>query len=171
MRVLGVDPGLGCTGYGIVEVNKRKSSKAIKRYNNDIVLLEAGVIRAPAKDKLPQRLGRIYKGLEQAIQIYKPQVLVLEELYSHYQNPRTAIVMAHARGVICLVAANVHIDVVGYSAKKVKMAVTGSGAAKKIQVQNVVKEILGLKKEPLPYDVTDALALAITYVNIASRWL
>lgn len=171
MRVLGVDPGLGCTGYGIIEVARQKPAKTRRQNNNDSVLLEAGVIKTSAKEELSNRLRRIYKGLEQVIQIYKPQVLVVEELYSHYRNPRTAIVMAHARGVICLVAANMHIGLIGYSAKKVKMAVTGSGAAKKPQVQKVIKELLRLKKEPSPDDVADALALAITYVNIVGRCL
>jgi len=160
MRVLGIDPGLQCTGYGLIEV---KSGR--------MVLLEAGVIRSSHKEPLSLRLEKIYKGLCQIIEIYRPQVIALEELYSHYQHPRTAILMAHARGAICLLAAQSRIAVAGYAAKRVKKAVTGAGGAKKLQVQRVIKEMLGLKKDPAPYDVADALALAITHINATKRQL
>ncbi|MFH2145885.1 MAG: crossover junction endodeoxyribonuclease RuvC [Candidatus Omnitrophota bacterium] len=158
MRVLGVDPGLGCTGYGIIE-----------SVNNKLVLLEAGTIRTCAKDRLPRRLNKIYRGLMQITKVFQPQFLAVEELYSHYKNPRTAIIMAHARGVICLVASYENMRLVGYSAKRVKMAVTGSGQAKKMQVQRVVRNVLGLKKEIPVSDIADALALAITHINAFKR--
>ncbi|MBU0633477.1 MAG: crossover junction endodeoxyribonuclease RuvC [Candidatus Omnitrophica bacterium] len=158
MRVLGVDPGLGCTGYGIIE-----------SVNNKLVLLETGTIRTCAKDRLPQRLNKIYRGLMQIAKVFQPQFLAVEELYSHYKNPRTAIIMAHARGVICLVASYGNMRLVGYSAKRVKMAVTGSGQAKKMQVQKVVRNVLGLKKEIPASDIADALALAITHINAFKR--
>lgn len=158
MRVLGVDPGLGCTGYGIIE-----------SVNNKLVLLEAGTIRTNAKESLPQRLNKLYRGLKQIAKVFQPQFLALEELYSHYRNPRTAIIMAHARGVICLVASCENMRLVGYSAKRVKMAVTGSGGAKKMQVQKVVRNMLQLEKDIPASDIADALALAITHLNAFRR--
>ncbi|MFH1459151.1 MAG: crossover junction endodeoxyribonuclease RuvC [Candidatus Omnitrophota bacterium] len=166
MRVLGVDPGLQCTGYGIIEF-KGSSTNLKSKAANRITLLEAGIIRTKARDKLTVRLKKIYAGILEVSEKYNPDVIALEELYSHYQNPRTAIIMAHARGVICLVAANTNINVVDYAARKVKKAITGTGTAKKIQMQKVVKEILNLKKNPEPHDVADALALAITHLNVS----
>lgn len=160
MRILGIDPGLGCTGYGIIEAKKK-----------NIVLLEAGIIRTKAKQDLSARLECIYNGLLQIAKEYHPEVLVIEEIYSHYQHPRTAIMMAHARGVICLVAATMKIFVVGYSNKKIKKAIVGTGAANKVQVQKSVKEILNLKQEPSPNDVADALALAIAHAHIYKKRL
>lgn len=169
MRVLGVDPGLQCVGYGVVESNITGIHLPNRGKNKNLKLLEAGIIRTSAKEKLPVRLKKIYSGLVEIVRIYKPQVLALEELFSHYQNPKTAIMMAHARGVICLVAAEHDILVAGYAPKKVKKAITGAGAAQKFQVQKVIKEILGLKEIPQPHDVADALAIAITHINVSSR--
>jgi len=161
MRVLGVDPGLQCTGYGVVEYEKGRSGIQPK-----LVLIEAGVIHTRAKDKLPVRLHKIFQGIQQVLEEYHPQVMALEELYSHYQNPRTAIMMAHARGVICQAAAGVGIKVIGYAARRVKKAITGTGAARKPQMQKVIREILGLNTLPSPSDVADALALAITHLHV-----
>ncbi|MFH1061823.1 MAG: crossover junction endodeoxyribonuclease RuvC [Candidatus Omnitrophota bacterium] len=169
MRVLGVDPGLQCVGYGVVENNKTGIYSPSKGKNKNLKLLEAGIIRTSAKEKLPVRLKKIYSGLVEVVQTYHPDVLALEELFSHYKNPRTAIMMAHARGVICLVAAEHNMRVAGYAPKKVKKAITGAGAAQKSQVQKVIKEMLGLKEIPQPNDVADALAIAITHINVSSR--
>ena len=171
MRVLGIDPGLRCTGYGIIEIKKRNIYLAAGKINRELNLLEAGVIKTSTKEKLTNRLHKIYCGLQQVGHVYRPDCIALEQLYSHYGHPRTAILMAHARGIIYLVAAGLQIDVVGYSAKRVKKAVVGTGGAKKSQVQKVIKEILGLKQEPAPNDVADALALAITHINIIKRGL
>ncbi|MBU1088084.1 MAG: crossover junction endodeoxyribonuclease RuvC [Candidatus Omnitrophica bacterium] len=169
MRVLGVDPGLQCVGYGVVESNDQGISFPSKGRNKSFKLIEAGIIRTTARQKLPLRLKKIYSGLVEVVQTYHPQVLALEELFSHYKNPKTAIMMAHARGVICLVAAQENIPVIGYAPKKIKKAITGAGAAQKAQVQKVIKEMLGLKEIPQPNDVADALAIAITHINISSR--
>lgn len=171
MRVLGIDPGLRCTGYGVIEAKKGNFDFPDKRADNNITLLEAGVIKTSSKEKLATRLNRIYKGLLQVAELYQPQVIVIEELYSYYQNPRTAIIMAHARGVICLVGSQMNIDVIGYSAKRVKKSITGTGAAKKIQMQKVIKKMLNLKKDPTPDDIADALALAITYLHTFNKGL
>jgi crossover junction endodeoxyribonuclease RuvC len=165
MRVLGVDPGLQCVGYSIVEVNKKSGHQFVRGRNQNLKLIEAGIIRTSSKDKLTNRLKKIHNALHQVIEICHPDVMALEEIYSYYENPKTAIMMAHARGVICLIAAQYGIDVVGYAPRKIKKAITGAGAAKKSQMQSVVKEILGLKKKPEPHDVADALAVAITHIN------
>ncbi|MCP4650011.1 MAG: crossover junction endodeoxyribonuclease RuvC [PVC group bacterium] len=162
MRVLGIDPGLICTGYGIIE---------LKGQNKTLVLLEAGVIKTTSKEKFTTRIHKIYSGFKEILDVYNPQVIALEELYSHYKHPRTAILMAHARGTVYLAAAEKNIDVVSYPAKRVKKAVAGTGAATKMQMQHVIKEILGLKQVPSPHDVADALALAVTHINAAKRRL
>ncbi len=169
MRVLGVDPGLQCVGYGVIEFNKQEAYASVRGGDRRLKLIEAGVIRTSSKDKLTNRLNKIYNALTQVLQACRPDVLALEELYSHYKNPRTAIIMAHARGVICLAAARQKLNVAGYAPRKVKKAVTGAGAATKSQMQRVVKEILGLKAVPEPHDVADALALAITHINVTDR--
>ncbi|MDD5746023.1 MAG: crossover junction endodeoxyribonuclease RuvC [Candidatus Omnitrophica bacterium] len=168
MRVLGVDPGLNCTGYAVVE--RTKSVKyPLRAGSKELLVMEAGVIRTAPGDTLAVRVRKIYRGLCQVIAVYGPQALVVEELFSHYRNPRTAIMMAHARGVICLAGAEAGLNVYGYAARRVKKAITGSGAADKTQMQRVIKELLGLKKEPSPPDVADALALAVTHLQAAAR--
>ena len=169
MRVLGVDPGLQCVGYGVIEFNKQEDCMSVRGRDGRLKLIEAGVIKTSSKDKFTNRLNKIYNALSQVFQACRPDVMALEELYSHYENPKTAIMMAHARGVICLVAAQAKLNVTGYAPRKVKKAVTGAGGATKSQMQQVIKEILGLKGLPEPHDVADALALAITHINITSR--
>ncbi|MCG2711999.1 MAG: crossover junction endodeoxyribonuclease RuvC [Candidatus Omnitrophica bacterium] len=169
MRVLGVDPGLRCVGYGVIEFNKHEAGRTMQGRNPRLKLIEAGIIRTSSKDKLTNRLNIIYNGLIQVLRAHRPDVVALEELYSHYKNPKTAIMMAHARGVICLAAAQAKINVAGYAPRKVKKAVTGAGAAAKSQMQRVIMDILGLKVVPKPHDVADALALAITHINVSSR--
>ena len=165
MRILGIDPGLNCTGYAVLDCRAKKVRLPAK-IASGIVLIEAGIIRTSAKQNLAVRLKKIYSGLMELCKTYNPEVLSLEDLYSHYRNPQTAILMAHARGVIALVAAQMNMKLFNYSAKKVKKSVTGSGNARKMQVQKVIKEILRLKEEPNPNDVADAIALAITHINI-----
>ena len=105
----------------------------------------------------------IHDGVCEVLESCQPQVLALEELYSHYQRPRTAILMGHARGVICLAAARRSIPVVGYSATQVKRILTGSGRAPKHQVQQAIQRELRLHELPQPADVADALAIAICH--------
>lgn len=156
MNILGVDPGLNITGYGIIEVTKNKSIK----------VKEAGVIRTKPTDRISARLQKIYKNLLELAKGYKCEVLVLEKLYSHYKHPVTSILMGHARGVACLVAGICEMELVNYPSTRIKKAVTGSGHASKLQMQGMVTQVLGLKVRPEPVDVTDALACALTYVNV-----
>jgi crossover junction endodeoxyribonuclease RuvC len=152
MRILGIDPGLNITGYGVLDTMPQRFQ-----------LHEAGVIRGGRGTDLAGRVRAIYQGIGEILESCQPQVLALEELYSHYQRPRTAILMGHARGVICLAAAIRSIPVVGYSATQVKRILTGSGRAPKSQVQQAIQRELRLHDTPRPPDVADALAIAICH--------
>ena len=155
-RVIGIDPGLKVTGYGVVECG-----------GDGVKLLEAGVIRLPPSrgDNLPARLQSLFDGLREVIEELHPQTMCLEEVYSHTSHPRTSILMGHARGVICLAARLGRIPVVNFSAKRVKQSVTGNGNASKLQVQRTVQHFFSLDRLPQPPDVADALAVALCYVN------
>jgi len=151
-RILGIDPGLNITGYGVLEIDDGK-----------LRLCEAGVIRGKKRDSLTARLADIHRGVAEVIAALQPGVMALEELYSHYKRPRTAILMGHARGVICLAATQAGIPVVHYSATQVKKILTGSGRAPKSQVQLAIQRELGLPQLPDPPDVADALAIALCH--------
>lgn len=153
-RILGVDPGLNITGYGVIEVEGNEIGGPIR-------LCEAGVIRSRAKDDIESRLDEIYSGIEEVIESYHPDLLALEQLFSHYERPRTAILMGHARGVICLAAGRAKVDVAHYEPTRVKKVMTGNGRAPKHQIQLAVKIQLGLPEIPEPADVADALAIAL----------
>lgn len=157
MRILGIDPGLGITGYGVIEVE-----------GNKIKLVEAGIIRTPFNKKIELRLNTIYSQLRNIVEEYKPKFCILEELYSHYKHPTTSILMAHARGIICLLCSQKRINLLGYPAKTIKKAIVGNGNASKYQLQRMVQNILGLNKLPEPPDVSDALALGIGHVYMTS---
>lgn len=155
-RVIGIDPGLNLTGYGVIECR-----------GIDVKLLEAGVIRLPRSNgnNLPMRLESLYSELRQVMEEFQPQTMCLEEVYGHIDYPRTAILMGHARGVICLAARQARIPVLSFSAKRIKQAVTGNGNASKQQVQRSVQQVFHLSRLPQPPDVADALAAALCYVN------
>jgi len=155
-RVIGIDPGLNVTGYGVVVSDGR-----------EIELLEAGVIRLPPSrgQNLPARLESLFHELQKVMTEFNPQTMCLEEVYSHADYPRTAILMGHARGVICLAAKLEGIPVLSFSAKRVKQSVTGNGNASKLQVQRAVQHFFALERTPYPPDVADALAVALCYMN------
>ncbi|MFH1790783.1 MAG: crossover junction endodeoxyribonuclease RuvC, partial [Candidatus Omnitrophota bacterium] len=157
--ILGVDPGLRITGYGLIEAGLPERIK----------LIEAGIIRTSTKDGISGRLKRIYSGLHDLVSKYRPDVLVLEKLYSHSRHPTTSILMAHARGVICLLSGLNGIRLVNYPSTRVKKSISGSGHASKVQIQKVMMDTLKLHKCPEPVDVTDALSLALGFVNIEMR--
>jgi crossover junction endodeoxyribonuclease RuvC len=154
--IIGIDPGLNVTGYGVVECRARKAK-----------LLEAGVIRAARSrgDNLPARLQSLFEELREVIDEFRPRALCLEEVYSHPSYPRTSILMGHARGVICLAARLARVPVVNFSAKRIKQSVTGNGNASKTQVQRAVQHYFSLMRQPHPPDVADALAAALCYLN------
>ncbi len=157
MRILGIDPGLNTTGYGVVELGADRRLR----------LCEAGIIRGRTKSSLTARVEEIHTGVVDAIASLRPDALALEQLYSHYQRPRTAILMGHARGVICLAGAQAGIPVVHYAATQVKKILTGNGRAPKRQVQLAVQRELHLPEPPDPPDVADALAIALCHFYIA----
>lgn len=158
MRILGIDPGLCTTGYGLIEAGPR-----------GLRLIEAGVVRTSAKEKIEVRLDRIYEGLNSLIKEFKPDVLVIEQLYSHYKHPMTAILMGHARGTVCLLARRSGAALVGYSATRVKKAVTGAGHASKYQIQRMIQNIFNMKSAPNPPDISDALALAVAHAHVSGK--
>jgi len=157
-RVLGIDPGLRVTGYGAIECN-----------DHGIALLEAGVVAPDVHATLEARLALLHRGISEALAATRPQVVVIEELFSAYRNPLTAVMMGHARGVLCLAAAQQGVDVHALAHSAVKRALTGSGAARKEQLRSMVMQLLGLRAVPEPPDVSDALALALAFANRADR--
>ncbi|HOP27434.1 MAG TPA: crossover junction endodeoxyribonuclease RuvC [Candidatus Sabulitectum sp.] len=148
--ILGVDPGLNITGFGVVAAS-----------GPSIRLLDAGTIRTKASDPLTPRLTELYEGIAGVIERYGPEVMGLEKVYSHYRHPTTAIIMGHARGVLCLAAGIKGIRVESIPASRVKKAVTGNGRASKAQVNGMVRRIFGIRGELKPVDVSDALAVAL----------
>jgi crossover junction endodeoxyribonuclease RuvC len=152
MRILGIDPALTVTGYGIIDFKKNRLS-----------LLEAGIVKTSPRQALPQRLDKIYQVIAKLILDNKPDVIVLEKLYAHYRHPTTAYLLGQARGVICFTCAKENIPLVEYAATRVKKAMVGNGLASKYQVQRMVANILNLDSLPKYMDVTDALALAIAH--------
>jgi len=157
-RILGVDPGLNITGYGVLE----PTAAGLK-------LCEAGIVRGRSRGSLTARLMEIHDGIAEVIATLKPAVLALEELYSHYARPRTAILMAHARGVICLAGAEAGIEVVHYPSTQIKRILTGNGRAPKSQIQRSIQLELGLSKLPEPADVADALAIAVCHYHLRDK--
>ncbi len=151
-RILGIDPGLNITGYGVLDVSGGSPK-----------VLEAGIVRGKSRGSLTRRIAEIFHGVTDVVEQLKPDVMAIEELYSHYKRPRTAILMGHARGVICLAAAEAGIPVAHYAATQVKKILTGSGRAPKSQVQNAIQRELGLSEPPEPPDVADALAIALCH--------
>jgi crossover junction endodeoxyribonuclease RuvC len=121
-------------------------------------------VRSRAHDALEAKLADIYRGVAELMTAFHPTVMALEKLYSHYERPTTAILMGHARGVICLAAAEAGVPICHYAATHVKKMLTGSGRAPKPQVQMAICRQFGLPEVPEPPDVADALAIALCHV-------
>ncbi len=158
MRVLGVDPGLAATGYGVVEATAGR-----------VRLVEGGVIRSCPEDAMEVRVGSIFSGITEVMEEFRPTVLAMEDLYSHYKHPRTAIIMAHARGAVLAAADHFHLAVHSYAATMIKISLTGNGRARKEQVQRMVLAQLGLAAPIEPYDTTDALAAALCHISQGTK--
>ncbi len=150
--ILGIDPALGTTGYGL-----------IRCFGDTVVLVDAGVVRCRRDQSLERRLTELHDGIVEILQEHKPDCFAVEQLYSHYSRPTTAILMGHARGVILLAAAEAGLAVASYAATQIKKTMTGNGRAPKAQMQFAVKHQLGLTVVPEPADVADALAIALTH--------
>lgn len=153
-RILGIDPGLQVAGYAVLEAGE-----------SGPIIRDAGVIRSDSAESadLAERLKSLYDGIAEVLDEWRPQAVAVEQLYAHYEHPRTAILMAHARGAFFLAGAQRGIPVVSYAATKVKKLVTGSGRAGKEQMQHAIARELGLAKLPEPHDVADALAIALCH--------
>lgn len=159
VRVLGIDPGLQITGYGVIEVDEAGSALAEPR------LVEAGIVKLDARLSLEKRLVQLQHDLDDLLDEFSPQMVVVEKLYAHYRHPRTAILMAHARGVILFCAQRKGLDIVHLPSTEVKKAVTGYGHASKLQMQRAVQAQFNLAEPPSPPDVADALAIALTHAR------
>ena len=151
-RILGIDPGTGILGFGVVDCEIGKPLR----------MVTGGVISTPAHTPLETRLLEIYNGLHEIIEETKPQEISIEKLFFS-KNVTTAISVAEARGVVILVAAQKGLKIHEYTPNQIKQTLTGYGGADKKQMQEMVKTQLGLNKIPKPDDAADALAAAITH--------
>ncbi len=153
MIVLGIDPGTRITGYGCVQLRPGAFEPT---------LVEAGVLTLKAKTSLEDRLVELESGLSDLIGELKPTHMAVEKLYAHYKHPRTAILMAHARGVILLAARRAELVITHLPSTEVKKSITGHGHASKHQMQLAVQSQCRLAEIPNPPDVADAIAIALT---------
>ena len=149
MRILGIDPGTGILGFGIIDYEKSKLS-----------LVDAGVIRTPVNHPDAERLLIIYDELKQLIDEFKPEVMSVEKLF-FAQNVTTAMTVAQARGVVLLLGQQHKLGLHEFTPLQIKQAITGYGKADKKQMQEMVRVLLQLKEVPQPDDAADALAAAI----------
>jgi crossover junction endodeoxyribonuclease RuvC len=152
--VLGIDPGLQRTGYAVIEYN-----------NKEPLIKEAGIVSTKENDPFQIRLKAIYDSLEEVIAEFRPDAVVVENLYSHYSHPVTSVIMGHARGIILLCAAQKNIPVISYASTRIKKTVTGNGRATKMQVQRSIKSLMKLETLPNPPDVADAIAVAMCHIE------
>jgi crossover junction endodeoxyribonuclease RuvC len=150
MRILGIDPGTGILGFGVIEIDSR----------NKVHLTDAGVIRTPVHEDTSVRLLTIYDELTSIIKELKPQLMSVEKLF-FAQNVTTAMTVSQARGVVLLCGQQHKMRLHEYTPLQIKMALTGYGRADKKQMQEMVRVILGLKEVPKPDDCADALAAAL----------
>jgi crossover junction endodeoxyribonuclease RuvC len=153
--ILGIDPGIADTGFGIIRVEERK-----------IGCLDYGTIKTPAKMEMPARLEILNLELAKIIKKYQPKIIAVEQLF-FCKNVKTALVVGQARGVILLTAKQNKILTMEFTPLQVKQAVSTYGKAEKSQVQKMVKLLLNLKEIPKPDDAADALAIAICAANSA----
>lgn len=150
MKILGIDPGLRLTGYGVIDYHLLRPR-----------LIDGGVIRLTPKTTIAHRLVELEQELVSIFEEHRPEVCAVEQLYAHYAHPRTAILMGHARGVILLVAQRHGVRIAEFAANRIKQAVSGHGHASKPQMQRAIQAIWNLKEPPSPPDVADALAIAL----------
>jgi len=151
---LGIDPGLQRTGYALIQ-----------RTLAGPVLLEGGILRSNAAGTLAERILEIGRGVQELVEEFRPDAVAVEQVFSHVQNPQTALLMAHARGAILFAVASAGIAVVNYSPRQVKKLLTGSGRASKDQIQHAVRNELRLPRLLEPNDVADACAIALCHYH------
>ncbi len=153
MRILGIDPGYAILGYGIVDFD-----------NNHFKVIDYGAITTDKDQPMPERLKDLYSGISNIIDLYRPDMTAVEELFFN-KNVKTAILVAQARGAVITAVTNKDIPLFEYTPLQIKQALVGYGRAEKNQVQQMVKVILNLDKVPKPDDVADALAVAVCHGN------
>ena len=153
LRIIGLDPGMVVTGYGVLETQGR-----------EVVVVDYGTIAPPTKAALPQRLQALYLEMQQLLQRIRPAAIAVEDTF-HHRNFKSALTLGQARGVILLAGAQMGIPCHSFAPRKVKQSVVGNGNASKQQVQYMVKAILNLKDLPTPLDASDALAVGLCYLN------
>jgi crossover junction endodeoxyribonuclease RuvC len=158
MRILGIDPGTGIMGFGVIEADK----------SGKVKLIDGGVIRTKTHQPLDERLIEIYRHLASEIARTKPTVMAIEQLF-FAQNVTTAISVSHARGVAMLAGKLAGLEIAEYTPLQIKQALTGYGRADKKQIQEMVRVLLGLKEVPKPDDCADALATAICHAFSTSK--
>lgn len=158
MIILGIDPGLQITGYGVISSDGAK-----------INVLEAGIIKTNLKTDFENKLNEIYSEVGKVIKQFKPDYIAIEELYSHYAHPKTAIIMGHARGMVFLAASQNRIPILSYASTRIKKSLTGHGRATKAQMRRMIQSTLGLKEELFSPDTADALAVAVCHHNTLLR--
>jgi crossover junction endodeoxyribonuclease RuvC len=158
MKILGIDPGLKVCGYACLEADSETEE-----------LAEAGVFRTSDGSAIEAKLDQIAEDTKSLLEKFKPDVVAVEELYSHYAHPRTAILMGHARGVILQRCAEVAVEVKSFSSTRIKKSITGNGRASKEQMQKTIQTLLSLPDVPEPADVADAIAVAICCANSMGR--
>ena len=152
MKILGIDPGIGICGFGLIETTSRASAKA----------LDYGIITTKVRAQLPSRLKELYESLQEVFDATKPDVVSVEKLF-FTKNITTGIAVAEARGLVLLVAEQKGLQIFEYTPNEIKKTLTGYGSAKKGQIQEMVRVHLELKDKPKPDDAADALAAAITH--------
>jgi crossover junction endodeoxyribonuclease RuvC len=156
-RVVGIDPGLNVTGYAVIDPSAHGPFVA-----------EAGIIKPrAARHGLGERLVWIHRGISELLEAFPCGSVALERVHSHIRFPRTAILMAHARGAIVLAAAQKRMPVFGYAATRIKKTLTGNGRAPKEQIQHAIMTELRLDQLPEPHDVADACAVALCHFHIS----
>tara|TARA_Y100000768_G_scaffold380054_1_gene356626 strand:- start:822 stop:1295 length:474 start_codon:yes stop_codon:yes gene_type:complete len=151
LKILGIDPGLSCTGFGIIEI-----------INNKIELIDFGVIKTDSKKQLNLRLNTIFHDLKYVISKYSPVIMSVEQIF-YGKNVKSALLLGHARGVPLLLSAEFEMIFYEFSARRIKQSLTGNGNASKEQVQFMVQKLLNMVNLPSPMDASDALAAAICY--------
>ena len=160
MRILGIDPGLLVTGYAVLESDGTPETPR---------LVEAGVVRTDDRAAMADRLAELAGQVRDIIVQFAPSAVAVEELYSHYQHPRTAIIMGHARGVVLLEASRAGLPVYPYASTRIKKALTGNGRAAKRQMQAMIRSTFALPAVPEPPDVADAMAVALCHCRSVGR--
>ena len=158
MIVLGIDPGLTRTGFGILSISKNKPT-----------LIDYGIIESNKNDSLSKRLFTIFSDVEKIIQTFSPTIISIEETF-YGINVKSALLLGHSRGIPLLLSAKFKLSLHEFSARRIKQSLTGNGNASKVQVQFMVQKLLSMQEAPNPMDASDALAAAICYNQSFRLW-